>query len=157
MTSEKKVKVFTGWDLWKKEGEWAKQIAIFCCLLALSSEGNFTAINSFQSYPGICWESDWFAMYFWVVLKEHKRYSLLCKRTLPWLSRKTYKNYIYWYLWQTDLCIWQFRIAVREANVLKPCESNHMNHSFLFGRVLFVPHFPLLIGTIWMLDLTTVL
>lgn len=64
---------------------------IFCCLLALSLEGNFTAINSFQSYAGICWESDWFAMHFWVVLKEHKRYSLLCKRTLPWLNRKRTK------------------------------------------------------------------
>lgn len=62
-------------------------------------------------------------MHFWVVLKEHQRYSLLCKRTLPWLNRKTYKNDIYWYLWQTDLCIWQFLIAVREANVLKPYES----------------------------------
>lgn len=107
----------------KTSGEWAKQMAIFRCLLPLSSEGNFTAINSFQSYVGICWKSDWFAIYFWIFLREHRRYSLLCKRTLHWLNRKMYKSGIYWYLWKTDLCIWQFLIAVREANVLKPRES----------------------------------
>lgn len=127
-------------------------MAIFCSLLPQSSEGNFTAINSFQSYVGVRWESDSFAIYFWIFLKEHKRYSLLCKRTLCWLNRKTYKNGVYCYLWQTDLCICQLLIAVREANVL-----NHVNRSFLFGRVLLAHHFPLLIGMIRMLDLLTIL
>lgn len=108
-------------------------MSILCCLLTLSSEGNFTAINSFQSYEGICWESDWFTMYFGVFLKECK--STLCSlnRTLHWLTRKMYKNGIYW-LSLPNKCV--------HLTIPHSCEkqtySNHVTHCFLCGITLCI-------------------